>query len=133
MLAESGLLNGKTCSTHWLFANEFRSRYPEVELLDNKIVTDQTGLYTSGGATSYWNLLLYLIEKYTNRQMAVLTRAQRLNWLDAVVPEDELLRPMPVRSFRVRWEAGRTGGARVLGGSREFAALTGAETDLLRG
>ena len=73
LLAESGLLNGKTCSTHWLFANEFRSRYPGVELLDNKIVTDQTGLYTSGGATSYWNLLLYLIEKYTNRQMAVLT------------------------------------------------------------
>jgi transcriptional regulator GlxA family with amidase domain len=73
LLAESGLLNGKTCSTHWLFANEFRSRYPEVELLDNKIVTDQTGIYTSGGATSYWNLLLYLIEKYTSRQMAVLT------------------------------------------------------------
>jgi transcriptional regulator GlxA family with amidase domain len=73
LLAETGLLNGKRCSTHWLFANEFRKRYPEVELLDNKIVTDQTGLYTSGGANSYWNLLLYLIEKYTNREMAVLT------------------------------------------------------------
>jgi transcriptional regulator GlxA family with amidase domain len=73
LLAETGLLNGKTCSTHWLFANEFRSRYPEVELLDNKIVTEQTGLYTSGGATSYWNLLLYLIEKYTTRSLAVLT------------------------------------------------------------
>jgi transcriptional regulator GlxA family with amidase domain len=72
LLAETGLLNGKPCSTHWLFANEFRSLYPEVELLDDKIVTDQTGLYTSGGANSYWNLLLYLIEKYTNRQMAVL-------------------------------------------------------------
>jgi transcriptional regulator GlxA family with amidase domain len=35
LLAESGLLKGKTCSTHWLFANEFRSRYPDVELLDN--------------------------------------------------------------------------------------------------
>jgi transcriptional regulator GlxA family with amidase domain len=73
LLAETGLLNGKTCSTHWLFANEFRNRYPEVELLDNKIVTDQTGIYTSGGANSYWNLLLHLIEKYTDRQMAVLT------------------------------------------------------------
>ena len=73
LLAETGLLNGKTCSTHWLFANEFRNRYPEVELLDNKIVTEQTGLYTSGGAISYWNLLLYLIEKYTTRSLAVLT------------------------------------------------------------
>ena len=73
LLAETGLLDGKTCSTHWLFANEFRDRFPSVELLDNKIVTDQTGIYTSGGATSYWNLLLYLIEKYTNRELAVLT------------------------------------------------------------
>ena len=33
----------------------------------------QNGLYTSGGANSYWNLLLYLIEKYTGREMAILT------------------------------------------------------------
>ena len=47
------------------------------------------------------------VAAYHHRQMAVLTRAQRLNWLDAVVPEDQLLRPMPVGSFRVR-EEGRT-------------------------
>jgi hypothetical protein len=39
--------------------------------------------------------------------MAVLTRAQRLDWLDAAVAEDELLRPLPMGSFRVR-EEGRT-------------------------
>jgi putative SOS response-associated peptidase YedK len=44
------------------------------------------------------------VAAYHHRQMAVLTRAQRLNWLDAVVPEDQLLRPMPVGSFRVREE-----------------------------
>lgn len=72
LLASTGLLNGKSCSTHWLFANEFRSMFPEIELVDNKIITDQKGLYSSGGASSYWNLLLHLIEKYTNREMAVL-------------------------------------------------------------
>ena len=72
LLGATGLLNGKSCSTHWLFANEFRERYPEVELTDDKIVTEQNGLYTSGGATSYWNLLLYLVEKYTNRELAIL-------------------------------------------------------------
>jgi transcriptional regulator GlxA family with amidase domain len=72
LLAETGLLNGRSCSTHWLFANEFRNRYPEVELTDDKIVTDQSGVYSSGGANSYWNLLLYLVEKYTNREMAIL-------------------------------------------------------------
>jgi transcriptional regulator GlxA family with amidase domain len=71
-LAATGLLDGKSCSTHWLFANEFRNRYPEVELADDKIVTEQNGLYTSGGANSYWNLLLYLVEKYTSRELAIL-------------------------------------------------------------
>jgi putative SOS response-associated peptidase YedK len=56
------------------------------------------------------------VAAYHHRQMAVLTRAQRLNWLDAVVPEHELLRPMPVGSFRVRDEGRkRVGqGARAL-------------------
>jgi transcriptional regulator GlxA family with amidase domain len=72
LLADTGLLNGRSCSTHWLYANEFRDRFPEVELTDDKIVTDQSGLYSSGGANSYWNLLLYLVEKYTNREMAIL-------------------------------------------------------------
>ncbi len=71
LLAETGLLSGKSCSTHWL-ANEFRSRYPDIELMDEKIVTEHNGLYSSGGANSYWNLLLYLVEKYTSREMAIL-------------------------------------------------------------
>jgi putative SOS response-associated peptidase YedK len=54
------------------------------------------------------------VAAYHHRQMAVLTRAQRLNWLDAGVPEDELLRPMPVRSFRVREEGGKRVGQGAL-------------------
>jgi transcriptional regulator GlxA family with amidase domain len=72
ILASTGLLDGKTCSTHWLFANEFRTMFPKVDLVDNKIVTEQNGVYTSGGANSYWNLLLHLVEKYTNRELAIL-------------------------------------------------------------
>jgi transcriptional regulator GlxA family with amidase domain len=72
VLAATGLLDGKKCSTHWLFANEFRTMFPDVNLVDNKIVTEQHGIYTSGGANSYWNLLLHLVEKYTNRELAIL-------------------------------------------------------------
>jgi len=72
LLAETDLLSGRSCSTHWLFANEFRIRYPDIEMTDDKIVTEQNGLYTSGGANSYWNLLLYLVEKYTSRELAIL-------------------------------------------------------------
>jgi transcriptional regulator GlxA family with amidase domain len=72
ILASTGLLSGKNCSTHWLFANEFRTMFPDVNLVDNKIVTEQNGVYSSGGANSYWNLLLHLVEKYTNRELAIL-------------------------------------------------------------
>ncbi|WP_462251594.1 GlxA family transcriptional regulator [Ferruginibacter sp.] len=72
LLASTGLLKGKQCSTHWLFANEFRNMFPDVELVDGSIITEENGLYSSGGANSYWNLLLYLVEKYTNRDIAIL-------------------------------------------------------------
>ncbi|SDJ85585.1 Transcriptional regulator GlxA family, contains an amidase domain and an AraC-type DNA-binding HTH domain [Catalinimonas alkaloidigena] len=72
LLASTGLLDGKSCSTHWLYANEFRTMFPEVTLVDDRIVTEQNGVYSSGGASSYWNLLLHLVEKYTDRATAIL-------------------------------------------------------------
>ena len=72
LLASTGLLNGKKCSTHWGFANEFRTMFPDVELVDGSIITEEQGIYSSGGANSYWNLLLYLVEKYTDRDTAIL-------------------------------------------------------------
>src|SRR5699024_3633032 len=71
LLAETGLLNGQECSTHWQTANNFEERYPEVQLVDEKIITDNGGLYTSGGANTYWNLLVYLVEKFVNRATAI--------------------------------------------------------------
>ena len=72
LLASTGLLDGKKCSTHWNMANQFRSMFPEVELVDGSIITEEQGIYSSGGANSYWNLLLYLVEKYTDRDTAIL-------------------------------------------------------------
>ncbi|SFH23579.1 GlxA family transcriptional regulator [Pedobacter insulae] len=72
LLAETGLLNGKKCSTHWAHINEFRERYPEVEVEDGAIITEYDNIYSSGGASSLWNLILYLIEKYADRETAVM-------------------------------------------------------------
>jgi transcriptional regulator GlxA family with amidase domain len=72
LLASTGLLNGKKCSTHWNSYNEFRTMFPEVEIVDGSIITEEHGIYSSGGANSYWNLLLYLVEKYTDRDTAIL-------------------------------------------------------------
>ena len=72
LLAATGLLNGKKCSTHWSAVANFKQLFPAVDLVSDKIITDENGIYSSGGANSFWNLLLYLLEKYTNREMAVL-------------------------------------------------------------
>ncbi|HEY8560714.1 MAG TPA: helix-turn-helix domain-containing protein [Pyrinomonadaceae bacterium] len=73
LLAETGLLDGKKCSTHWRAADEFRKMFPAIGLVTDRIITEEQGIYTSGGATSYWNLLLHLVEKYTDRETAILT------------------------------------------------------------
>jgi transcriptional regulator GlxA family with amidase domain len=72
-LAATGLLKGRHCATHWRLANDFRQKFPEVILVDDKIMTEDSGLYTSGGAYSYLNLVVYLVEKYAGRQLAILT------------------------------------------------------------
>lgn len=72
LLASTGLLNGKKCSTHWGFQNEFRELFPEVEVVEGNVITEEHRIYSSGGANSYWNLLLHLVEKYTNRETAIL-------------------------------------------------------------
>ncbi len=72
LLASTGLLNGKKCSTHWGFIDDFHEMFPEVDVQPGSIITEENGIYSSGGANSYWNLLLYLVEKYTNRETAVL-------------------------------------------------------------
>ena len=61
LLASTGLLNGKKCSTHWGFQNEFRAMFPHVEVVEGSIITEESRIYSSGGAHSYWNLLLHLV------------------------------------------------------------------------
>jgi len=71
-LAGTGLLKGKQCATHWTAANDFRAMYPDVNLVDDKIMTEDDGVYTSGGAYSFLNLLVYIIEKYAGRDIAIM-------------------------------------------------------------
>lgn len=72
LLASTGVLKGKKCSTHWAYYQEFREKFSDVEIVDGAIITDADGVYSSGGANSIWNLLLYILEKYTSRDIAIL-------------------------------------------------------------
>ena len=71
LLAATGLLNGKKCSTHWIAADAFRQAFPEVKLQAEKVITDEMGIYSSGGAYSFLNLMIYLVEKFCGRELAV--------------------------------------------------------------
>lgn len=70
LLASTGLLDGKACSTHWIAADEFRTMFPKVKLQTDKLITDEHGIYTNGGAYSFLNLMIYLVEKKFDRETA---------------------------------------------------------------
>jgi len=71
ILASSGLLEGRSCSTHWSAADTFRTMFPNVHLQTDRLITDEKGIYTNGGAYSFLNLIIYLVEKYYDRPTAI--------------------------------------------------------------
>jgi transcriptional regulator GlxA family with amidase domain len=73
LLAESGLLDGREATTHWFFADLFRARYPQVELLPDRLIVDEGNVITCGAALSFLDLALYLIELYCGHDAAVLS------------------------------------------------------------
>lgn len=71
LLGSTGLLNGKPATTHVMSSSAFATIFPEVKLESDKVLTAAEGIYTSGGATSTFHLLLYLVEKYCGRPLAI--------------------------------------------------------------
>ncbi len=71
LLASTGILDGKSCSTHWLVEDDFKEMFPKIKLQTDQLITDENGIYTNGGAYSFLNLILYLIEKYYDRPTAI--------------------------------------------------------------
>ena len=65
------MLDGKPCSTHWNLADKFRRLFPNTNHEADKLITADKGIYTNGGAYSFLNLLLFLVEKYFDRETAI--------------------------------------------------------------
>lgn len=62
LLAESGILNGKCCTTHWRYFSKFTERFPNVELKKNSLFVHEQSLFSSAGVCSGIDLSLYLLE-----------------------------------------------------------------------
>ncbi len=69
LLADMGLLDGKTATTNWQLAGWFRDMYPSVNLKIERIFTEDNGIYCTGAATAFFDLCLHLINKFGSREL----------------------------------------------------------------
>jgi transcriptional regulator GlxA family with amidase domain len=70
LVADAGLLDGRPATTHWMFADELRRRYPAVQVNAGQMIVDNGDVITSGGATAFLNLVLYLVERFAGHERA---------------------------------------------------------------
>lgn len=70
LLAETGLLDGKSATLHWGFADQFKARYPHILLQQDRMFLDHGRVYCSAGVTAGMDLSLYLVEKFYGKQAA---------------------------------------------------------------
>lgn len=63
VLAAAGVLDGRSCTTHFKKTKELQEKFPEIKVIENILYTDQDGIYTSAGIASGIDLTLHLIEK----------------------------------------------------------------------
>lgn len=70
LLAEAGLLDGKTATTHWGYEELFMSRYPQVELNVRQLITQSDNVFCAGGGVAFNDLCLMLIERYCGHEVA---------------------------------------------------------------
>ena len=70
LLAEAGLLDGRQATTHWGFSNQFRKRFPGVDLKPEKLITVDGHIACAGGGMAWWDLGVYLVERYAGAKVA---------------------------------------------------------------
>jgi transcriptional regulator GlxA family with amidase domain len=71
-LAPTGLLDGKTVTTHWKYAADVACRFPALKIDANALFLNHGALYTSAGVTAGIDLCLALIEEDHGRSVALM-------------------------------------------------------------
>ncbi len=71
LLASSGIIDGKRVTTHWMGAQNLRELFPKVKVEDDKVIIDEAGIYSCGGAFTFTTLMMYLVEKFCGHETAV--------------------------------------------------------------
>lgn len=64
LLAEAGLLDQRTATTHFAFQEEFTRRFPKVKLAIDRLIVDDGDIITAGGLMAWTDLGLKLVGRY---------------------------------------------------------------------
>jgi transcriptional regulator GlxA family with amidase domain len=70
LLAEAGLLDGRSCTTHWKYTERFSQRYPKAKLQVNRLFVQEGHLYTSAGVSAGIDLALHIVEQFWGAHLA---------------------------------------------------------------
>lgn len=76
VLAEAGLLDGRSAAAHWAYRDLFRRHYPSVQLQSDAMLclsSQADGVITAGGVTAWHDLAVYLISRFCGQRQAVET------------------------------------------------------------
>jgi transcriptional regulator GlxA family with amidase domain len=71
LLAEAGLLDGRTATTHWRHCDRLAARYPAVSVEIDPIFVRDGKIFTSAGVTAGIDLALALVEEDHGRDVAL--------------------------------------------------------------
>lgn len=63
LMAFAGLFEGKSCTTHWKYFRDFKTRFPLAKLLSDRLIVKDGNLYSSAGVSSGIDLALFLLEE----------------------------------------------------------------------
>jgi transcriptional regulator GlxA family with amidase domain len=80
LLAETGLLDGRPSTTHWILEDQFRDRFPRVPVDVDRLLIDGGQILTAGGVMSWTDLCLRLVERL--RGAEVMTQAAKFLLVD---------------------------------------------------
>lgn len=71
VLGKAGILDGRRATTHWLYLDELRARFPAAAVIDEGIFVHDRGVWTSAGATAGIDLTLALVEEEHGHHVAM--------------------------------------------------------------
>ena len=64
LLAETGLLDGRSATTHWTYTETFSSRFPRVTVNTDRLIIDDGDILTAGGLMSWTDVGLKLVDRF---------------------------------------------------------------------